>query len=502
MKLCGLALAFAFVLPGCAQTTLPLTAGAPRAVRTDAAIPIVLDARSAGPVVSPDTYGASLDTWYDFLAPWVNPSLAQTGIHLVRFPGGSESDDYHWENGGSLCTPKYGYVAKPSTFDHLMTRVAGPVKLGIAVTLNYGSNRACNGGGDPTEAAAWVAYAKTHGFNVPFWTVGNEVYGAWEYDLHASKHDPATYAAAVKMGYYPDVKAANSQAKLGVVADFALAGAKAWNDVVFRQAWPFDFVEIHYYPEYNVDSDAFLLGPAIDTFAANLRTLRAEMASDGLPKTLPIYLGEFNNDAGWEGKQSVSIVNALYLGQMLGEAIEGGVSMATWWLAYGSCDQRGDYSPKLYGWQHFGSEGLFSDRLPDPSDGCANTPAIAGGTPFPTARVMALLAKNVPAGSQVRTVSVPASLGPAVRAYGYAVGRGFVLVLYNNTLHPINVTLSIRNAPKASYNVTEYTYGAAQYDLSKSNRWVGPITTHLGIVSARHLQAQLPVYSVKQLAWF
>ena len=66
----------------------------------DAAVPeIELDANSKGPDVSRDVYGASLDTWYDFRQSFVNPSLRSTGIALVRFPGGSESDAYHWENG-------------------------------------------------------------------------------------------------------------------------------------------------------------------------------------------------------------------------------------------------------------------------------------------------------------------------------------------------------------------------------------------------------------------
>jgi hypothetical protein len=485
-------------LAACAGRSNALTPAVPAAVVPAASSTIILNAGSSGPVVSADDYGASLDTWYDFLSPWVDPSLRQTGIHLVRFPGGSESDAYHWENGGTLCD-KQGYITPRATFDHLMKDVAAPVKLDIAITLDYGSNRTCNGGGDPTEAAAWAAFAKQRGYNVPYWTVGNESYGSWEYDLHASKHDPHTYAAAVRTGYYPDVKAANSTAKLGVVADFAQPAARAWNDVVFRDARPFDFVEVHYYPEYNVDSDSFLLGPAIDRFAGDLTTLRAEMNADGLPKALPIYLGEFNNDAGQEGKQSVSIVNALYLGQMLGVAIDRGVPMVTWWLAYGSCDERGDYSKKLYGWQHFGSEGLFSDGLPDPYDGCANTPTIAGGTPYPTARVMALLTQHVPAGSSVRNVAVPGALGSTVRAYGFAVSGGYAVAAYNNTLQPIGVKLVVRDAPKTSYDATLYIYGKAQYDLSKNNRWAGPVTKRVGTIPANNLPLVLPAYSLTLL---
>lgn len=440
-------------------------------------------------------YGANVPTWYDFTSSWVNPSLHQTGIHLVRFPGGSESDAYHWENGGSLCDNQ-GYISPHATFDNLMTRLSKPLHGGVAVTLNYGSNRACNGGGDPNEAGAWVTYAKQHGYNVTQWTVGNENYGSWEYDLHAKKNDPDTYATAFRTGYYPAVKAANSRAKLGVVGDFDQVDVSAWNDVVFRNARPFDFIEIHYYPQYGTDSDSFLLGSAIAQFSQKLGALQREMSADGVPKTVPIYLGEFNNDAAEEGKQSVSIVNGLYLGQMLGAAIDGGISAATWWLAYGSCDEKGDYSNKLYGWQHFGSEALFSDGLPNPYEGCSDTPVIAAGTPFPSARVMALLAKTVPAGSRVRKTKVPSAFGTTVRAYGYAVGDGYAVALYNNTLSSVNVKIALQNSSKSSYDGTVYTYGKSQYDESKNNKWVGGETRHLGTIPVKSLPLVLPPYGL------
>ena len=482
------------VASSCTATkTIPF---APSAVQSATNLPVIeLDAGSSGPIVSAGVYGASLDTWYDFSQPFVNPSLRKTGIKLVRFPGGSESDAYHWANGGSLCD-SMGYITPGDTFDNLMKHAAAPLHLDIAITLNYGSNRACNGGGEPSEAGAWVAEAKRRGYNVPYWTVGNEVYGSWEYDLHAKPHDPLTYADAVRTGYYPAVKKANPNAKLGVVVD--LPTDRAWNDVVLRKAQPFDFVELHYYPEYNNDNDEQLLGPDVDNFARYLKGLRAEMNAAHVPKAVPIYLGEFNNDAGNEGKQSVSIVNGLFLGQMLGTLLNAGVPMSTWWLAYGSCDETGDYSKKLYGWQHFGSEALFSDGLPNSYEGCGDTPNIAGGTPFPTARVMALLAGEIPASSQVRTTTVPQSIAGKVRAYGFAQKNGYAIVLFNNTISPIAIGANVHDAGKTQFAATLTVYGKAQYDKSKQNKWVGPLKRNLGSVGAT-IPLTLAAYSVSVL---
>lgn len=493
-------LSFATLLAGCGGThSMPsaVSAGSVSLARRDqTTTPIVaLDARSKGPLVGNDLYGVSLGTWYAFRRRFVAPSLRAVGIHLLRFPGGSESDAYHWKNGGSLCAGG-GYIAPGATFDNFMRQVAAPMSSEVAITLDYGSNRACNAGGDPNEARAWIAHAKQRGYRVPYWTVGNEVYGSWEYDLHAHAHNPHTYARAVRHGYYPALKQTDSRAKLGIVVD--MPNDHAWNDVVLREAQPFDFVELHYYPEYGRDGDEYLLGAGIDRLARALHELRNEMTAAGVSSDVPIFLGEFNNDSGQEGKQSVSIVNALFLGQMLGTLASAGVPMSAFWLGYGNCDQSGDFSKKLYGWQNFGSEALFSDGLPDPYEGCSNTPKIRGGTPFPTARVMALIAKGVPPGSSVRDVTLSKGPDRLVRAYGFAIRGGFALAMFNNTLDSVDVRARIENSGKSEFDATLETYGKAQYDKSKDNEWVGSVKTNLGRVGAT-VPLTLPPYSVSLL---
>ncbi|MBV8490290.1 MAG: hypothetical protein JO199_07155 [Candidatus Eremiobacteraeota bacterium] len=454
--------------------------------------------KGAGPAVSADVYGVNFGTWYDFTQSWVNPSLHAAGVHLVRFPGGSESDGYHWENGGSLCKANGGYIANHATFDNFIKDEVEPLHQDVAITLNYGSNRACNAGGEPSEAAAWVAYAKRQNYPVTHWTVGNEVYGSWEYDLHPKKNDASTYAAAVKTGFYPAVKHANVNAKLGIVVntpDYA-----AWNDVVLRDSGPFDFVELHYYPEYTYgsssnDSDAFLLGAAIDHFASYLKGLRAQMNAARVPATTPIYLGEYNSDAGNMGKQSVSITNGLFLGQMIEVAIEAGVPMATWWEAYGSCYQDGNDSSSLYGWQNFGTENLWSDDIPEYA--CPTAPKISGGTPFPTARVLALLSHGVVPGS----IALPTTVSVAnVRAYGFSGRSGYTVVAFNNTLSTVAVEVKLSGATSSSFDATETVYGKTQYDLSKNNVWAGPTTTKLGTVG-NAVKLDLDPYSVTVLSF-
>jgi hypothetical protein len=88
------------------------------------------------------------------------PYLRAAGITLVRFPGNhGVADLYHWS---TKTTTRYkgteaGYFASEADFPGFALLAE---KLGQAViVVNYGTNFDGDGGGEPIEAAAWVAYA-------------------------------------------------------------------------------------------------------------------------------------------------------------------------------------------------------------------------------------------------------------------------------------------------------------------------------------------------------
>jgi len=88
------------------------------------------------------------------------PYLRAAGVTVLRFPGNhGVADLYHWS---TRTTTRYkgaeaGYFTPESNFGNL-AQLAG--KLGQAViVVNYGANFDGTGGGEPAEAAAWVAYA-------------------------------------------------------------------------------------------------------------------------------------------------------------------------------------------------------------------------------------------------------------------------------------------------------------------------------------------------------
>jgi hypothetical protein len=170
--------------------------------------------------------------------------LTDSGVQLLRYPGGNYASIYHWTNH----TATGGYAASASHFGNFVSRLMDGSGAGGMVTINYGSSHQATMGGQPKEAAAWVAYAngdaalygtpaditigvddagndwRTVGYwarlrgmtpaenpdnqydflainhdapiNIQYWEIGNEINGNgyysdidsnwnWQYDLHA-----------------------------------------------------------------------------------------------------------------------------------------------------------------------------------------------------------------------------------------------------------------------------------------------------------------------------
>src|SRR5271170_5764522 len=329
---------------------------------------VTVDLVSIGPAVTDKLLGMNMGDWYDLVSnqTGIVDAFQAAGITQVRWPGGSDSDLYHWAT-NSECDG--GYTDANDTFSNFVNDMANPANLDVALTANYGSNATCNGGGEPSEAAAWVTAALADNITVSHMTVGNEEYGSWEYDLHSTPNDPTIYAAAVvgPTGYYESIKTASPNTLVGVVLD-ADNTTGGWDNTVLTNAMgSYDFVEYHYYPEApGEESDTFLVQRAAQELTTNINTLRSELTKWGTPDT-PIYVGEIGGAYTNPGKQSWSITQGLYAGQVLGEMMNAAVSRLTWWIGFGNCNgTNGNDSTSLYGWQDFGAYNVFSDGSEDP----------------------------------------------------------------------------------------------------------------------------------------
>lgn len=447
--------------------------------------PIVIETHSPIAPIVADQLGTNLGIWYDVTTASLPHQLAEVGAHLIRWPGGSSADTYHWKHH----TECDGKVSKPaynphSTFRNFMHDIAIPGHYDVAITVAYGTDAACNGGGDPKEAAAWVAYAKAHGeaSRIKFWTVGNESFGGWEADLHAKPHNPATYAAAMSgpTGYYALMKAADPNARIGVVVNGG-PGYDGWDRYVLSHA-PYDFVELHWYAQDpGKESDSFLLHQAPDAFSQAIRTVRNELVLAGKPRT-PILVGEVNSVSYNPGKQTVSIVNALFTGQVLVEGIRDRLAADAWWFGDGGTQNCGhNNASNLYGFQNWGSYDLIFGGTAYSYNNCtSNTrgPIVPEGALSPSGEAFKLVGEFAKPGEHLLSVK---SASPEIRAYAATQGDGYAVLLFNLTRTAREtVAISLEHAPKTQYSGTDIVYGKTQYDHSRNNVWTPAMTRKLG----------------------
>jgi hypothetical protein len=450
--------------------------------------------------------------------PTLPAQVASIAPTILRWPGGSGADLYHWQN-HTFCYANAsgtGYVSQAewnpaSTFDNFMADIMQPGQYGGAITVAYGTNAACNGPGVPTEAAAWVAYAKQKGYNsqIHYWTVGNEEYGGWEVDLHSKPNDATTYAAAMSgpNGYYQLMKAADPTAQVGAVVVGDGNQIFNWDNIVLANA-PYDFVEVHWYAQQpGQESDSWLLSSGPANLTSSIVTLRQSLQAAGKPTTTPIMLGEFNSVAYNPGKQSMSIVNALFTGMVIGEVLQDNIAIATWWFGAGSnqfCPGDGiNNAASLYGWQGFGGYDLVAATTNYNWNYCTSnttyTTLVPEGTKFPSGNAFAMVQQFARPGNSMLAVAVDSSL-PSVKAYAASQGSGYALMLFNiDQNNPSTATVSVKNAAAGTFTATTVTYGKQQYDDSKNNVWTGPVSASLGSVQSGNVKVTLPPWSMTVL---
>ena len=437
---------------------------------------VTVDLTSSGPKVTDQILGMNLAAWFDDASstnePMIQSAFDAAGVKAIRWPGGSWSDAYNWETN----TECGGGANSNDDFTDFVNNLIIPAGLDLALTADYGTGKNCTGPGDPTEAASWAAEAVTLGVPASHMTVGNEEYGSWETDNHTLKNDATTYAAAVSgaSGYYALIKAASPGTLVGV--DVNPGNSPAWDPIVLANA-PYDFVEFHYYPETpGLESDTFLVQQAAQQLTTDIGTIRSELTTAGKPADTPIYVGEIGGPYSNPGKQSWSITQGLYAGQVLGEMMNDGVSRLTWWIGFGNCNgTAGNDTSSVYGWQDFGAYNVFSDGAQDPD--CPGAGPF--GTMSPTARAFQLFSQVAVNGESVLTATVAGDTTD-VRAYAATNNGGTALVLFNDnesTSQQVIVTLTGKNS---SSSVSMTIYDKALYDQSLNDVWADPTTVNIG----------------------
>ena len=297
--------------------------------------------------------------------------LNEAALTTLRFPGGSASDEYNWASNTSDDNT-WTWATSFDDFAHVATNIGAQV----IITANYGT-------GTPAEAAAWVKYSNvTNHYGFKYWEIGNEVYGTWETDTNTYPNDPYTYATRAA-AYIQQMKAADPTIKIGVVVttgeddnsngydsyratNMVTHGVHyGWTPVVMATLKNLgvtpDFAIFHWYPQYINDSDPSLLqGTGSWTpNAANLRMMITDYFGSG-GTNIELLCTENNSDSGPNGKQSVSLVNAIYYADSLGQLMQTEFNAFVWWDLRNGEDTGGDFDPSLYGWRMYGDLGILN----------------------------------------------------------------------------------------------------------------------------------------------
>jgi alpha-N-arabinofuranosidase len=458
---------------------------------------------------------AMWDSYYD--TPTTVSLLNQLGTRVIRLPGGSDSDDYHWLYNQEDTTNNWQWQTSLANFIHVITNAG--VNAQVITTVNYGT-------GTPQEAAAWVAYcnaatsstvslgvdaygtnwqtagywaslraaaplgiddgknflrlSRTTPLGFKYWEIGNECYGAsWEIDHNTVAHDPYTYALRAT-NYIALMKAVDPTIKIGVVstpgedtyANNTTHPAYNSREGVYHNGWtpvllatlnstgvtP-DFLVHHFYSESGSDNDAALLQASANwaSDAANLRQqLTDYTGSNGT--NVELLVTENNADSGKQGKQSTSVVNGLYLADSLAQLMKTEFNSFVWWDLRNGTDTNGaggDFSASLYGWRTNGDLGIVGNL----------------NTLYPTFYTDKLMQDFFQPGDTVLTATSDYSLLSA-----YAVRRqdGSLTVLAINK-DPSNTytgQVAVASFTPASSG-TVYSYGIPQDNAAKTN---GPVS--------------------------
>jgi hypothetical protein len=437
-------------------------------------VAVNVDTTTTVRLVDEKMFGLNTAVWDSaYPDPQTVLDLQDMQTRFLRYPGGSSSDDYNWQTNQSQVEMQ---PAGATDFD---TFAASALAIGaqVVITANYGT-------GTPQEAAAWVTYSNvTKGYGFKYWEVGNECYGTWEDDTQTKPHDPVTYATRA-VQYIQAMKAADPTIKIGVVADSSedsyqngntvvatnlVNGTKhiGWTPVMLATMTNLgtlpDFLIYHSYAQNpGSENDASLLQESALTWPAAATGLRNQLTGyvGAAGAGIQLLVTENNSVNTDPGKQSVSLVNALFLADSVGNLMQTEFNSLVWWDLYnGPGNTSVNLSSSLYGWRMYGDYGVEN------GEGGQLDPV--SHDRYPTYYVTKLLSKFARQGDAVVTASSNNTLLST-----YAVHRLddslTLLVINKSPTATYNVGFAIKGyAPQA--NATVYSYGIPQDEYSEEN---------------------------------
>lgn len=429
---------------------------------------VTVDANDIITKIPKSIFGQNANSWMGQIV--TEPSLANNinNLHsgVIRFPGGSISDMYFWNqtsappsdvpstlvdaNGNSISNPYYWYGKNAQSWtisiDNYYNLLQQTGNNGM-ITVNYGYARYGTSANPVAQAAHlaadWVRYDNGR---TKYWEIGNETNGTWEagYRINTAINKDgqpqiitgALYGQHVKVFVDSMKKAAQEIGKTIYIGAYLLeaqpqgwqtATDQTWNAGVLSQSNnAADFYIIHsYYTPYQSNSTAdVILNSATDNTVAMMNYVKTNITNAGAT-IKPIALTEYNINA--EGsKQKVSFISGMHATILLGEALKNKYGETSRW-------------DLANGWQNGNDHGLFN---------IGDEPNVAKWNPRPAFYYMYYFQKMI--GDRLLNTSV---LGD-VLAYGssFTSGqKGVIVVNKNTSQQTVSITLKNANAGSRFY---------------------------------------------------
>lgn len=343
---------------------------------------------------------------------------------MLRYPGGSQTDTYHWRAG-------VGPLEARGRNEHFNSRVMQPTIMGTREFLEYCEATSSVAlisvnvaSGTPEEAAAWVALVNREGLisrntgrrlpAVKYWELGNEPYlqdaaqpGLW---IDPTEFGRRAQAFIVAMrGIDPDIAIvlpATNDTRNGIPATPYPGFTRA---VLRRIRAKIDYVSLHdaYLPEamdraYTRDELYWGAMAASETVRGDLREMRALLRDARPTEHWPIAITEYNAlftlGAGASDDWVASPVAAIYLADLLRVlAQDPDVAFADYWSLsgnwrFGAIRSDGQTRPS-YDVLELYSELLHGGIVPAPVEAqTVDTPSVGGSAAVRGLRLVEALA--------------------------------------------------------------------------------------------------------------
>ena len=427
---------------------------------------VSIDASSVITKIPKSIYGQNSNSWMTQIVTDAGLLNNINNLHsgVIRFPGGSISDMYFWNqtssppsdvpttlvdaNGNTISNPMYWFGKNTGSWtisiDNYYNLLQQTGNSGM-ITVNYGYARYGTSSNPVTQAAHlaadWVRYDNGR---TKYWEIGNECNGTWEagYRINTSTNKDgqpeivtgALYAQHAKVFIDSMRKAANEIGKTIYIGAYILesqpqgwqtATDQSWNQGVFTNINnASDYYIVHsYYTPYQTNSSASAI---LDSASSNTKRImdyvKSNMSLNGAV-VKPIALTEWNINA--EGsKQKVSFVSGKFATILLAEAIKDNYGETSRWDLANA-------------WENGNDHGLFN---------IGDEPGVTKWNPRPSFYYMYFMQKMM--GDRMLSSNIQAG---GIMAYASSFSSGQkAVVLINKTTYNETVNVTVKNAEVGS----------------------------------------------------